>query len=311
MSESQVVPELSSESTADTSEQFQLHRGPSSQKKFLVIILIAVLAIAVASLFFTAKQNSTSDSLSAERNPSPLATTEPNPATQVAIESSVISELLALLASSGYKRIETDTLWWISEDNWSILVQDAESIAIVNPQAHAQLQDPTTAAAQQVALIAQHFLSRGFKKSPQNSSNDVLDTQFYDYIIGYQKGDERCLLTVNPDEGFSMNRQNERVNIPNIIVSCSTAFQKSYDAQTPFLRAKNDPTAVVKIGKQNDVAAVGSVGWRRTGALALFSKINGEWKLIFEGHEVPTCELLQRYSFPAEIYSDCYSAESQ
>jgi hypothetical protein len=151
------------------------------------------------------------------------------------------------------------------------------------------------------------FDDNEFNKSTRNSSKSVTDDSFYDYILGYQKNDERCLLTVNPDESYYYGENGEKVAIPNIVISCSKGeFQRSYDEQIPFLKAMNDRTAVIGIKKMNDVAAKVQVHWRRTGSYALFSKKNGSWEMIYRGQDQPSCLTLQKYSFPSEIHSDCY-----
>lgn len=287
--------------------------------KPLIIIITLIFLLMAGGLVYLAYQNyqlqRKLNQLLEQQTNLPQGNSTPATSMDTSVNSEILSSFLRYIeakdfytrADTRFNTINENSMWWVSDDNWSILIKDIPSTGLVRAKAYKELSEKDSFTLRLVNEVNNFFDNKGFSKSIRNSSKSVSDDSFYDYILGYQKDDERCLLTVNPDESYYKGENGEMIASPNIVLDCSRGeFQQSYDEQIPFLKAMNDRTAVVRIEKMSDVAAYVLVNWRRTGSFALFSKVNGYWEMIYRGQDQPSCSTLQKYSFPAEIYSDCY-----
>lgn len=225
---------------------------------------------------------------------------------ETVLESSLLIDLLSSLHEHGFTPINLDSMWWVSDDNWSIEIP-SESIGLVHEEAYKELLESNSETNVILEKIRSYFDIKGFVKNQANSSQGVVDDSFYDYIEGYQRGGARCLATVNPDIVLYKDEDGKMVSDSNIVVSCATeqAYMSSYEDQIPFLKAMNDRKAVVGIRENNGTEAMTAVHWRRSGAFALFSKKNGYWEMIYRGQDQPSCEVLEKYEFPKDIHDEC------
>lgn len=241
-------------------------------------------------------------------------TTSPSPTTQKAYLEETLngfanylrSGAVAVPEDANLTLYDDASLRWISDDNWTILVRPAETIELVRPSAYKELTDSQSFTSRLVAEVASYLDNRGFTRSARNSSKTPGDTTFYDYQQAWQKGQERCLLRVNPDQSFSQDSTGKMIPFPHITLTCSLGtFQTSYDSQLPYLKALNNRRAVIVVSKSAPTAAKVFVSYSRSGSFALMVKKAGVWQLIYEGQDQPRCSVLKANSFPAEIHSEC------
>ena len=271
------------------------------RKKLLEMLFAIVLSAVIfgSGGFYLGTQNSRPSSTlqvqeavaekQVQSSPSPAAV-------EKTINSQTLIDLRSTITTETFEVTDRPILKWVSDDNWTILVKEAQSIGLEKANAHKELQDPKSETSQLVDTISAYFASKGFTQSSNNSSTSATDETFYDYIRGFENRSEKCLLSVNPDQ----------VPEPTVNISCSESFETSYDEQIPFVKALNDRVAGVYILAKTETAARASISWRRTGVTALFSKQNGTWELIHSGQDQPSCQLLEDYDFPKEISESCY-----
>lgn len=152
--------------------------------------------------------------------------------------------------------------------------------------------------------VARNVLeNRGFVLNKENSSKDFSDRSFYDYVQSYEKGDNLCVVRVNPD-----NYQFD--------FSCGESLSEAYKEQLPFLEALGlkDKNATIKIkNKKDDYYEVG-IGYIRTGEIAVLKKENGNYRVLYKGQEAPSCELIDEENIPYEVLisigsGDCFDSD--
>lgn len=310
--ENQTAPSTQNDQTGPATPPPQSTVSPSKQNSLPALVLTVLAAATIFGLggYFLGKKTAGPPKNIAptdpQTTPAPISATPTLAAAEP--ENQLLAGLLKLPKMNSFQpKTEKEKMWWVSDDNWSILAENAESIEMVKPEAYEELKNSGSPTSEIIAAIAGFFENQGFTLSRQNLTEDLDDNHFYDYIRGYQTETDKCLISVNPDKGYYGDKNGNLIPEPNITVSCvsSADFEKSYQEQIPFLIALNDRKAGVIIEKSNALAASINVRWRRTGASALFSKKSGVWEKIHLGHEKPACSLLKEYSFPAEIYQDC------
>lgn len=201
---------------------------------------------------------------------------------------------------------QTDT-WWITPDNWSILVPTKESfVAKVLPTAST---NPNKSEVTKLnSVVRKIMLTNGFNLNTLNSSLNESDNKFYDYVQAYEKGDTKCIVTSSPDVGYGSG---ETKSYSRFTVSCfnDSELQIAYDKQVPFLKGLNKRDAVVSNIKVNGDKASMSINWRRTGATAFMYKLGDEWKEIITGQAVPNCSELVKNNVPEKYWITCYNSD--
>ncbi len=96
-------------------------------------------------------------------------------------------------------------IWWISPNNYNIWIPATGSLSyglVYNPNDGIDsvvklLENPNVK--QFVDDAQSQFVTNGYIKNEKNSSKDPSDTEFYDYVVAYEKGNEKCTITVDPD----------------------------------------------------------------------------------------------------------------
>jgi hypothetical protein len=291
--------------------QTELPKKRSKWPKIVINILVLIVLLALGVFGYWFLKDKISEIEVASPTPSPTALPSPSPKPTPKTINSLIDYLdeKPFYATSSLKFSPDGKygMWWVSDDGWSILIPEVESIGIVSAGAAEELKSEDSFTHQLINATGDYFSSTGFIKSDQNSSRSFIDETFYDYIQAYQKGEERCVVVVNPDEMWQKNGETgEMKPVANISVMCSeNTFSENYEAQLPFLQALDERSAVIEVQTASDVAAKVSVNWRRTGAFALLVKVDGEWTKIYQGQDQPSCEVLEENNFPEEIHSEC------
>ena len=181
--------------------------------------------------------------------------------------------------------------WWISDDNWNIIIPDAVSISLSESSYKGggnSPVDPLAPLAEELNnSLTKIFLSNGFVANVLNTGN------FDDYVIAFQKDETRCTIITDGDFGLQT-------------VACSDNFQQAYDSQIPYLKALNDYDSIVSVQEKIGDFTWLNVHFRRTGHLTLVEEKNGKIKLIFSGQESPYCKLMYENNVPKEVYKTCY-----
>ncbi|KUK79758.1 MAG: hypothetical protein XD95_0146 [Microgenomates bacterium 39_7] len=286
--------------------------SPEQKMSLLFPVLITLLISAVVfglGGFYLGKKSFTVFNTQVSENKAKEQVEQPTPSPILkTTNSQTLLDITDLLTNGEFKPVDRQTMWWVSDDGWSILVDNSETIALFRAKAHSELQDPKSETSKIVETVSSYFANQGYSQNRNNSSDNVTDDAYYDFIRGFENNNEKCLLLVKPDESYYQDENKQMVAVPNIVVSCSnsSSVDASYNKQINYLKAMNDRKAVIYIQEETDSAAKANVNWRRTGAFALFSKKNGNWEMIYLGQDRPSCQLLEEYDFPKKIHDSCF-----
>lgn len=226
----------------------------------------------------------------------------------------VIKELSVFLnENSGVQfNIGKESLWWVSDDDWNILDKSGDSVftfVTIDEKDFGDNADnsnhPLVKKVNELAL--QFFKDKGFEIDKRNSSDSESDKKFYDYIIAFKKGEMRCTSVTNAD--ITRDNLSKKFGF-DIQIICADQFKKSYEEQTPYLKAIKGGKDIVitDIRRQGDYAYL-NVHYRRTGHVVIGKFEGGKFKEIISGQDSPTCILMEKERVPKEIYGSCYREE--
>jgi hypothetical protein len=303
----------------------------SKRQLFLVPLLIVVLVFSVG--FIKSRQEKGLQPANKLNTPSisepPSLEKEVQNQTIIQTDSKTVNGLVSYLqnkefytqALRKFSQRKNQDMWWVSQDKWSIITMPEGQIGLVHPESKNELSLENTFTQQLVNEINTYFLNKGYKKSILNSSTSTSISSgeysfagFYDYILGWENENEKCLLTINPDEGsYQEEETSQMIPYDNIYVQCvgNDVFEKAYKEQSPFLKGLNNRTAVLRnISVHNDVASM-SINGRRTGASAFMYKTAEGWKEITITQAVPECKELEEKQIPRKYWIDCYKNDSE
>ena len=210
--------------------------------------------------------------------------------------------------------------WWISEDGWNIsdpggikismeipvIKMPADKINTYRSEFDYQPNSTHPLVGALNKAITSVFENSGFQLNVTNTSKTELDDSFYDYVVAFQKGETRCVLTTNADITSKTVEAEKEIYYFNYSINCLNQFQKAYQEQIFYLKALDARDRVVTIGERmGDFIWIG-VNYRRTGS-AILAKIQGEnLRIIYNGQEYPSCDLMKKNQVPKEVYGECY-----
>ena len=269
------------------------------QKNILFFILVAILcALAIAGWLIVFKQKS-----SAER----LAQL---PVTQELLECFIKVDP-ALDAHT--QTPSSASVWW-NDAGYNIIIPSIESIlvAVTNERAPLDGNVPDAYFSEELKIVRDVFSRRGFVPNKKNSSASTKDTRFYDYVQAYEKDDELCTVTVNPDLS-SYEGGGAKIGY-TLIVSCGNTLTEAKARQRPLLDALGlrDKEAVVRIVKQHGAFFEVSMGYRRTGQAAVLKQEGDRYRVLLISQESPPCEIIDKEKIPSDVLSSigqggCYT----
>lgn len=198
-------------------------------------------------------------------------------------------------------------LWWISQDGYNIMNQNSPAISLNIP-----CQGPGSEAYEKALPIAttdiaKIFLDNGFAMNKLNSSTSFTDTQFYDYIQAFNKGNTYCVLVGNND---CFGEADSTIYYQPISVSCTDQFAKNYQEQILYLTDLDIKDAVVDPQIYGNFAYI-DVHDRRSGYYIIAKKENNKWVKLFAGQDNMPCELVNKEKVPSQIMQRCWSASEQ
>jgi hypothetical protein len=145
--------------------------------------------------------------------------------------------------------------------------------------------------------IDSFFLTNGFQKDDQNTFRST--GQIY-LSTGYVKGDLKCLITLTPQTdpfgSFFCGKADQT----------QLAWRKEL---SPAINTTNEPSLVVTVKKLSGNYAAGGIGSSLSGAVWYAVKIDGQWKKVWTGQNNISCNLVNQYTIPKEIYgNECSTA---
>lgn len=203
-------------------------------------------------------------------------------------------------------------LWWISDDNFSILTPassvaysvkfDVNDVPLGNTIEHILTRPGMRAF---YDLSTRVLKDSGFKKNQLNSSTSLSDTKYYDYVEAYENGDTKCAIIINPDPANTGTDSNTQYYTTT--TSCTDTFAVAYADQSPILRDLNIQDAVIsrKTEPVKDYFVL-NINFRRTGHYTVAKKEKDKYIELYSGQDNPPCSLVDLKKVPKEVYGKCY-----
>jgi len=200
------------------------------------------------------------------------------------------------------------SIWWVSTDNLNII--NDKSLGISLNLYNCRTDDSKEIfyqAAQELGLkIDKLVKNKGFTINPQNSSENIRDDKFYDYIQAYENNGQKCVFVSDPD--CSSLTEKGEVHY-TFSFSCLNQFDKNYQDQAKYLKDLEIKDAVIHVEKKVGDFVKLNVNYRRSGHYTVAQLINNRWTELFSGQDLPSCENLQKYQIPSELMSDCWPSD--
>jgi len=229
-----------------------------------------------------------------------------------ALLSKVQSELEAIAPI--VKRSTLD-LWWVNEDGYSII---NDSSPAVEAQFPGCVSDDsfysmwTANAKKVVAAIDSVMASEEFTFDNSSNSSKSLtystnfnDSEHYDYIKAYFRGETKAVLSISPDCGSTLPTDN-----PEMYYSASFGYtndyQKNYDEQSPFLYDLDLKDVIVHVTQSEGDFRSLAVNYRRSGHATIVKRIDGKWTELWSGQDLISCAIRDKFEIPISIAGDCY-----
>lgn len=206
-------------------------------------------------------------------------------------------------------------MWWNNNDGYSLLASTTESVVVVKTWNNQKVSEkiPDEIFKPELLATKEVFEDRGFVLNKNNSSANMDDQKFYDYVQAYEKDGYLCTVTVNGEVSsypISMGY--------HLFVSCTNKLKEAEIEQLPFLEAlnlKNKEEVVELKNSESDYFHV-EISARRAGEAAVLKKENGTYRVLLISQEAPNCGLIEREKIPALVLSsigsgDCYDNRGQ
>lgn len=147
-------------------------------------------------------------------------------------------------------------------------------------------------------LIDNFFISNGFNNDNKNTYNlgSYLDN------FGYTKGNLKCSVRFN----YSTSSLAD--------FYCGVIDQDQMKLRKelyPAINPKGDKNVAFSVNKVISNYATGGIGGYSGGGGAMWVavKLDGEWKFVYGGQDISTCDVIDKYNIPKEIYVSCYDTE--
>lgn len=143
------------------------------------------------------------------------------------------------------------------------------------------------------------FLRAGFKLNKENTWNNTESRDNSATVIyaGYELGEMKCLINL-----FSSTN-------PFGMIGCGIYDKIGDDLRKEFIGVVNDknfPDFIVTVDKVIGKYAKGGAGSvDGSGYYWLAVKENGEWFIAHRGQDIPSCEIIDKYLIPPELYGNC------
>jgi hypothetical protein len=201
-------------------------------------------------------------------------------------------------------------VWWVSEDGLNIINDNSTGVELYSFNCESNLNSNSVfkEMAQSIGSeIGKVMTQNGFKLNQRNSSKSIDDDQFYDYVQAYEKDSVKAVFTADPDCETSSNEIPMHYTFSFIFTN---NFEANYQEQAQYLKDLNINDAIIHVRNKVDDFVNLSVHYRRTGHYTIAKLINGKWTELFSGQDIPSCEIVKKYSIPKGIISDCYSGET-
>jgi hypothetical protein len=227
--------------------------------------------------------------------------------------SKVQSELEAIAPI--VKRSTLD-LWWVNEDGYSIINNSSPAVeaqfpGCVNDDSYYSMWKAN--AVKMIEVIDTVITKEGFtfdnsanSSTSQMNSGNFDDSEHYDYIKAYFRGETKAVLSISPDCGSTLPTDN-----PEMYYSASFGYtndyQKNFDEQSPFLYDLKLKDVVIHIQEAEGEFRLLAVNYRRSGHAIIVKRIDGKWTELWSGQDLISCAIRDKFEIPISIAGDCYN----
>jgi hypothetical protein len=206
-------------------------------------------------------------------------------------------------------------LWWVNEDGYSIINDSSPAVEVqfpgcVNDDSYYSMWKANVV--KMIEVIDTVMTTEGFTfDDSANSSKSLInsgnfdDSEHYDYIKAYFRGETKAVLSISPDCGSTLPTDN-----PEMYYSASFGYtndyQKNYDEQSPFLYDLELKDVIVHVTQSEGEFRSLAVNYRRSGHATIVKRIDGKWTELWSGQDLISCEIRDKFEIPISIAGDCY-----
>ncbi len=280
------------------------------KKTAIITTIVFICAVIIGSLTTPILQGKPTSSIA----PTPLAIDYPTEDLNFYINFDEIDPKFKNIFTSIEKFMKSETkpfntwltqsgkIWWISEEKLDISIQEAYSLTanyLCKGTSSEEFQKAKQIFGPKTTMI---MSGNGYKLNKTNSSSSLTDEQFYDYVLGYEKGDDKCTLTINSD----CSGEDKSTMFQTITLACSDKYLATKSIQEPILKDLRYQNSIINInGQIGNFANIESRG-RRGGGYIIAMLKDGHWQELYAGQDLPSCAQMQKYQVPVELYSSCY-----
>lgn len=196
-------------------------------------------------------------------------------------------------------------VWWVSPDKLNIINDNSggEVLKISDCENDPNQQNFKTAAQELGATLDKTLKRNGFIFNSQNSSKNIDDTQFYDYIQAYEKGNQKCVYTASPDCAGGIG---DTIMAYSYSFACTDKYDENYLAQAPYLKDLGIKDAIVHISKRDGDFVLLNVNYRRSGYYTIAKLVSNKWVEVYSGQDLPPCKVINQNQVPKTIAPNCY-----
>ena len=207
-------------------------------------------------------------------------------------------------------------LWWVNEDGYSIINDSSPAVeaqfpGCVNDDSYYSMW--TANAKKVVAAIDSVMMSEEFTFDNSSNSSKSLtystnfsDSEHYDYIKAYFRGETKAVLSISPDCGSSLPTDNP-VMYYSASFGYTNEYQKNYDEQSPFLYDLDLKDVIVHVQKSEADYRLLAVNYRRSGHATIVKLVDGKWTELWSGQDLISCAIRDKQKIPMSMAPDCYN----
>lgn len=150
-----------------------------------------------------------------------------------------------------------------------------------------------------ITRVRDYFLSQDFIENKENTRVIKSDAMVISYY-GFEKNELKCILEIDEKTDPFGN------------VVCGVIDTKQAEEQKAFIPVLigsdyyGDTITSFRIEKAEASFARGTANGTFSGYTWMAKNINGTWKIVWRGQEIPLCSEMERLGIPQAIYESCY-----
>ena len=206
-----------------------------------------------------------------------------------------------------YEEIPT-TLSWRREDgarmalyNASMLWQSREAVSNIAIYDIARELTSETITPSRQDSLKEFFEQRGFLVNEQNTGQELVYDDIYDYSLAFERGDEKCVI-----------HWTDEVVSSGTYIDCAIYTGSDEETYQEFSDLFDDTNAYWRVTKHEGDFAIGNYSPGRAGYLWYAKKTDNTWVIFTKAQEQLQCSVLRANNVPESFYTDeCWADDGR